>query len=383
MKSNRIFTASLLCAALFASACGQKEQKQTACLLDADQFDTTVNNVKIGLYTIANGDITLQATNFGGRVASIFTPDKDGNLTDIVVGRSSIREYADPQGERFLGACVGPVANRIGGAGFTLDGVDYSLPKNDNDVNTLHGGFYGFDMVPWDVQEVTDTSVTLHLLRPDGFEGYPGNLDVVMEYSLTKDNEFVINYSATTDKATPVNISNHPFFNLRGEGEGTVEDYVMQINASAYTPIDSLSIPLGGNESVEGTPFDFRSAHKIGDMIGDDNEQLRNAKGYDHNWVLDRKSEGTLETACTVWCEENGRFLEVLTDQPGLQFYSGNFFDGTGIGKNGKPLAFRSSLALETQHFPDTPNRPDFPSITLRPGETYTQICVYRFSVKE
>jgi len=372
----------LIASALLIAACGQTG-KQAVSLVPAENFDTTINNIPVKLYTLKNKDVTMQVTNYGARVVSIYTPDKDGNIEDIVLGRPSVREYANPDGERFLGACVGPVANRIGKAQFELDGVTYTLPANDNDVNTLHGGYIGFDHVVWDVVSVDDSKIVLHYLRPDGFEGYPGNLDVTMTYSLTDNDEFRVDYAATTDKATPVNISNHPFFNLRGDGEGTVEDYVMYINASAYTPIDSLSIPYGYHEKVEGTPFDFRTEHRIGERIGEDNVQLKNARGYDHNWVLDRKAEGDIETACTVWDQESGRFLEVLTDQPGLQFYSGNFFDGKGgPNVNGKQIPFRSSLALETQHFPDSPNNPDFPSITLNPGETYTQVCIYRFSVK-
>lgn len=352
-------------------------------LIPVENFDTTLNNVKVELYTISNGDLTMQVTNFGARVVSLFAPDKDGNLTDIVVGRNTIASYVNPAGERFLGACVGPVANRIGGAKFVIDDTTFTVPANDNKVNTLHGGFFGFDMVFWEVEAVTDSSVLFHYLRPDGFEGFPGNLDVTMSYSLTPDNDFIVSYNATTDKATPVNISHHSFFNLRGEGNGTVEDYVMRINASAFTPIDSLSIPLGQNDSVDGTPFDFRDAHRIGDRIGEtDNIQIKNARGYDHNWVLDRKTEGDVEFACSVWDPQTGRSLEVYTDQPGIQFYSGNFFDGSDSGKNGDPLGFRSSLALETQHFPDSPNQPAFPSIILEPGQTYTHVCDYRFSVK-
>ncbi len=365
----------------FLASCSQPAQ--TVKLIPSENFDTTLNNVPVKLYTLVNGNITMQVTNFGGRVVTLFTPDKDGNMTDIVVGRNSIAEYANPAGERFLGACVGPVANRIGGAKFVINDTTYNVPANDNEVNTLHGGYIGLDMIAWDVKDFNDSTLVMHYLRPDGQEGYPGNLDITMTYSLTSDNQFVVTYSATTDKATPVNISHHSFFNLCGETNGSVEDYIMYINASAYTPIDELSIPLGQNESVEGTPFDFRKAHRMGDRIDEtDNIQIKNARGYDHNWVLDKKAEGEVELACTVWDPQTGRFLEVLTDQPGMQFYSGNFFDGSATGKVGKPLDFRSSLALETQFFPDSPNQTAFPSVILNPGETYSHICAYRFSVK-
>lgn len=378
MKKKWFFLSVLL----LAFACRQTG-KQPLALLPADDFDTTINNVPVALYTLKGGNVTLQVTNFGGRVVTLFAPDKNGKLADVVLGRNNIRDYAAPKGERFLGACVGPVANRIGGARFVLNDTTYTVPANDHGVNTLHGGFIGLDMVPWDVVSVDDSSIVLHYLRPDGQEGYPGNLDLTMKYTVTSRSEFRIDYTGTTDHATPVNLSNHPFFNLRGEGVGDVLDYVMYVNASRYTPIDSLSIPLGENEGVEGTPFDFRTPQTIGARIDrTDDPQIRNARGYDHNWVLDRKTEGGLETACTVWDPLTGRFLEVLTDQPGIQFYSGNFFNGSTIGKYGEPLGFRASLALETQHFPDSPNRPNFPSVTLNPGERYTHTCVYRFSVK-
>ena len=373
---------TIIAVAALSVACGRPQAKLD--LLPESDFDTTMAGVDVKLYTLRAGDLVMQVTNFGGRVVTLFAPDKDGKAEDIVIGRRSIKEYAAPEGERFLGACVGPVANRIGGASFTIDGLTYNVPSNDNRVNTLHGGFYGFDNIPWEVESVTDSSILFHYLRPDGFEGYPGDLDVRMEYSLNAADEFTVKYSATTDKPTPVNISHHSFFNLRGNCRGTVEDYIISINASKYTPIDSLSIPLGENESVEGTPFDLRKPVRLGDGIKDsDNQQVIYARGYDHNWVLDRKTEGEVEPACTVWDPVSGRYMEVLTDQPGVQFYCGNFFDGTGTDVSGEQLRYRCSLALETQHFPDSPNRDNFPSVILRPGQTYTHTCVYRFSVKE
>ena len=239
---------SIFAIALLLASCGPKRKEVK--LIDAAKFNTEVNGKKVSLYTLHNGFLTMQVTNFGGRVVSLFTPDKNGEMADIVVGRASLHEYTDPKGERFLGACVGPVANRIGGASFTLDGQTYTVPANDNKVNTLHGGYLGLDNVVWDVVSADASSIVLHYLRPDGQEGFPGNLDITMTYSLGH-GCFKVEYSATTDKATPVNISHHSFFNLRGEGVGTVEDYIMTIAASAYTPIDTLSIPLGQNESVE------------------------------------------------------------------------------------------------------------------------------------
>ncbi len=370
---------SLLLLAGLAAACTVRTSEPV--LLDPAAFKGEVDGTPVALYTLKGGDITLQVTNYGARVASIWTPDRDGNYADIVVGRKSLDGYVNPQGERFLGACVGPVANRIGGASFTLDGETYHFPQNDNGVNTLHGGFKGLDHVAWDVKEATDSTLTLTYLHADGQEGFPGNLLIEMTYAVTAADEFRITYSATTDKPTHVNIANHPFFNLKGEGEGTILGHEMYIKASHFIPIDSLSIPTGEVAPVVGTPMDFREVHTIGERIDNDFDQLRNARGYDHNWCIDKETDG-VELVCTVYEPEKGRFLEVLTDQPGLQFYSGNFFDGTDFGKNGKPLAFRSSLALETQKWPDACNHPDFPSTLLVPGDTYTQTCIYRFSAK-
>ncbi|MGN1211563.1 MAG: aldose epimerase family protein [Candidatus Cryptobacteroides sp.] len=349
-------------------------------LIPADNFKSTVDGQPVALYTIKGGDVVLQVTNFGARVVSIFTQDRNGRYEDIVVGYNNPDDYLTPPGERFLGACVGPVANRIGGASFTIGDTTFNLPANDNKVNTLHGGFKGLDNVVWEPVEVTDSSIVLHYVHKDGQEGFPGNKDIMMKYTVTSSNEFRVDYKVSSDKATHINMSNHPFFCLRGEGNGSVEEYVMYINASRFVPIDALSIPVGGTRPVEGTPFDFRKAHAIGDMIGEDDVQLKNARGYDHNWCIDRKTADGIELACTVYDPQTGRQVEVLSDQPGLQFYSGNFFDGTFCGKYGRPLGFRSSLALETQLYPDAANHPEFQSTLLEPGQTYTQTCIYRFS---
>ena len=356
------------------------EPMKKAVLFILAAFSVLACSQEIKTYEISAGDISLKATNFGARVISLTAPDRDGNIDNIVVGHKTAREYIHPAGERFLGACVGPVANRIGGASYTLDGTEYHTPVNDNGHNTLHGGFKGVDNLFWDVLSNDDTSIVFHLLHPDGLEGYPGNLDITMTYSVNDDNEFKVTYLATTDKPTPVNLTHHPFFCLRGEGNGSVEDYIMCINASRYIPIDAESIPTGEIAPVEGTPFDFREPHLIGERIGEDNEQLRNARGYDHNWCIDKQTDG-VEFICAVHDPQSGRYLEVLSDQPGLQFYSGNFFDGGEKGSNGNVLGFRSSLALETQRWPDAVNHAEFGDIVLRPGEVYTQTCIYRFKV--
>ena len=361
------------------AACGV--QKTELPLLPEEAFQTPVDGKPVALYTLHAGDITMQVTNYGARVVSLWTPDREGRYEDIVLGYENIGRYIDNTGERFLGAVVGPYANRIAKGRFTLDGTEYTLPLNNNG-QTLHGGLLGVDRVVWDVVSASDDKLVLHYLHPDGQDGFPGNLDIEMTYSLTPDNEFRIDYKATTDKPTVVNMSNHPFFNLKGEGNGTVLDNVMTINASHTTPVDSVLIPTGQIAPVEGTPFDFREPHAIGERIGAENEQLRNGGGYDHNWVIDRKTPSGIEQAATVWEPASGRTIEVLSDQPGLQVYSGNFFDGKSIGKYGKPQRYRESLALETQKFPDSPNHDNFPSTVLRPGETYTQVCIYKFGVK-
>lgn len=368
----------IFCCAALMAACSQPKG---IALIPADQFAGEVDGKPVALYTLKAGDIVAQYTNFGGRGVTLFTPDRKGNMEDIVVGHSTLEAYVHPPKERFFGACVGPVANRIGGASFMVGDSLYHIPANDNGVNTLHGGLIGLDNVVWDVVHADDSTLALHYLRPDGQEGYPGNLDINMVYSVNSDNELKVEYSATTDRETPVNLSHHPFFNLRGEGVGDVEDYVMHVKASHFIPIDSLSIPTGEIADVSGTPFDFRQAHAIGQMIGEDHPQLRNGNGYDHNWCIDKAGEG-VEIVCTVYDPQTGRSIDVLTDQPGIQIYTGNFFNGATDGKSGRPLGFRSSLALETQCWPDAPHHDNFPSIMLKPGETYTQVCIYRFGVR-
>jgi aldose 1-epimerase len=237
-------------------------------------------------------------------------------------------------------------------------------------------------MVVWDVDSVTENAIVLSYLRPDGQDGMPGNLKIVMTYTLTPDNEFKVDYLAQTDKATHVNISHHSFFNLKGEGNGTINDHVLFINASKTTPVDEVLIPTGEIADVTGTPFDFRQPKAIGQDVNVENEQLKNGAGYDHNWVLDRQSENDVELAASVYEPASGRYMEVWTDQPALQFYGGNFFDGSTTGKYGRALAYRESIALETQKYPDTPNHPHFPSTLLNPGENYTHVCIYKFSVR-
>ena len=374
---KKIFGVIALCLAV--ASCSTKDND--IVLFPESDFNTEVDGKAVSLYTLKAGDVVMQVTNFGARVVSLWTPDRNGDYEDIVLGYNNIDNYISNPGERFLGAVVGPYANRIAGGTYTIGEETYNFPQNNNG-QTLHGGLIGLDMVVWNVDKVTEDSIVLSYLRPDGQEGMPGNLNIVMTYTLTPDNEFRIDYDAETDKATHVNISHHSFFNLKGEGNGTITDNVMVINASHTTPVDSFLIPSGEVADVTGTPFDFREPHVIGERIDAENEQLANGLGYDHNWVLDRKTPDQLEFAASVHEPASGRFMEVFTDQPAMQFYSGNFFDGSSTGKYGKALKYRESIALETQKYPDTPNHENFPSTLLCPGEKYKHTCVYRFSVK-
>jgi aldose 1-epimerase len=350
-------------------------------LLDKAAFETTVDGKHTSLYTLQSGNgATMQVTNFGARIVSIWVPDKAGKYEDIAIGYENIDRYIVNTGERFLGCVVGRYANRIAKGQFELDSVIYQLPTNNNG-QTLHGGLKGLDMVVWDVTEITDNEIKFAYIANDGDDGFPGNLSINMTYSLTPQNEFRITYKAVTDKPTVVNLSNHVFFNLKGESNGTITDHILTINASNITPVDSVLIPVGEIVPVDGTPFDFRTPTAIGARIGDDNQQLKNGGGYDQNWALDN-SDGKVALAATLHEPVSGRTVEVWTDQPGLQFYSGNFFDGKVNGKHGKPIAYREALALETQKFPDSPNHPNFPSTRLNPGETYTHTCIYKFLIK-
>ncbi len=332
------------------------------------------------IYTLTNQrGISLKVTSFGGRIMELWVPGRDGVADDIVLGAKEESRYEDyGSGERFLGAAIGRFANRIAGGRFTLDGKEYRLPLNEA-TNSLHGGRKGFDMVYWKVEEVRSDRIVFSYVSPDGEEGYPGTLRVRMTYMLTEDS-LVIDYSAVTDAPTVVNLTHHSFFNLHGEGKGSVNDHILRINARFFTPVDENLAPTGEIAPVEGTPFDFTHATQIGLRLGEKDEQLRIGRGYDHNWVLSKPYEGALTEAAVVEDPVSGRRMEVWTTEPGLQFYGGNYFDGGMKGKNGLPYGKHCAFALETQHFPDSPNRPEFPSTVLRPGKTYRQTCIYKFT---
>lgn len=363
-----VFTALLL------AGCGKKQVQ----LIDAANFNKEVDGKQVSLYTLHNGDLTMQVTNYGGRVVALWTPDRKGNYEDVTLGFDHIDKYLNNTGERYLGAVVGRCANRIAGGSILLDGVEYQLPQNDG-TNTLHGGELGTDRVVWDVASCNDSAVVMHVVLPDGQDGFPGNLDITMTYTLTADNAFRIDYSATTDKTTLCNLSHHSFFNLQGEGH-SVLDHQLEINGKLILPINEELIPNGGFRSVKGTPFDFSSRHAIGERIDNDDYQLAFGHGYDHNWIITSKLLGDIEHCATLYDPKTGRQMEVLSDQMGMQFYSGNFFDGKTQGKYGAHL-YRGAVALETQKFPDAIHQENFSEkAILNPGEVYKHTCIYKFS---
>jgi aldose 1-epimerase len=348
-----------------------------------ENFETTVEGEPVSLYTLNSGNgLVMQVTNYGGRIVSLFTPDKNGHYEDVVLGFDSMDKYINNQGERYLGPVIGRYANRIAKARFEIDGVEYRLPPNDNG-NCLHGGLKGFDSHAWKVDTVSDNHIRLSYVSPDGDEGFPGTVSVQMAYTLTADNELKIDYKAVTDKPTHINLTNHSQFNLKGVGNGNILTHILTVNADYITAVDSLLIPTGELLPVAGTPFDFNQPAAIGERISGYNPQLKKGNGYDHNWVINKKTEKETVLAATLYEPESGRVMEVWTDQPGIQIYTGNFFNGFVKGKYGKPFIHRCAIALEVQKYPDTPNQPGFPSTRLNPGEVYTQVCIYKFSVKE
>ncbi len=334
--------------------------------------------MKPNLYLLKGGDLEMTVTDYGARVLALLVPDRNGQKADIAVGYASLEEYLECPGERFFGAAVGRLANRLGGGAFTLDGKEYHTSLNDHG-NTLHGGFTGIDRVLWTVEALTDSSITLSLLDPDGRDGWPGNLDIELKYSLTEDHAFKVEYKAGTDAPTLCNLSHHTFFNLTGDATKPILDHILQIEADRFIPTDDKLIPTGEIRAVAGTPHDFRLPKRIGQDIGNDDEQLLRAGGYDHNWCL-YEGKG-IRRAATLYEPVSGRRMEVWTDQSGLQFYSGNFFDGSYAGKGGQTIGHRCALALETQAWPDAIHHPAFPNTVLRPGETYTHTCIYKFGV--
>jgi len=357
------------------------QQPREPELIDENSFSGEMDGKQVVLYTLKNNNgLVVQITNFGGRVVSLWVPDKDGNFDDIVTGYKTLDGYLNSK-EIYFGALIGRYGNRIANGRFILNDSVYTLVQN-NGANHLHGGTKGFNNVVWDGSQPDGQTLLLTYTSPHMEEGYPGNLDVEVQYKLTDENELKIEYRAVTDRSTPVNLTHHSFFNLKGDGNGTINNHLMQINADFYTPVDEGLIPTGEISPVEGTPMDFRVPIAIGDRVDDDFEQLNFGGGYDHNWVL-FPAENGLAFAARVVEPVSMRTMEVYTNEPGMQFYGGNFLDGSETGKYGRKYEFRTSFCLETQHFPNSPNQPGFPSTILDPGEEYYSVCVYKFGVAE
>ncbi len=348
--------------------------------ITSKMFGTTTDGKPVTLYTLVNGKgLEAQIMTYGASLVALKTPDKNGKIEDIITGYDSLQVYENNRA--FFGAIVGRYGNRIGNGKFSLDGIEYQLTVNDG-KNQLHGGFVGFDKVVWEgkVIETPDgPALQLTYLSKDGEEGYPGNLTAVVTYSLTADNGLKIEYSATTDKKTVINLTNHAYYNLKNSGD--ILGHELMINADYTTPVDAGLIPTGELTSVKGTPFDFTTAKPIGQDIDSQDQQMLYGGGYDHNFVLNKgKADTTL--AATLYEPETGRMMEIWTTEPAIQFYSGNFLDGTSKGKYGNTYQKRSFLCLETQHYPDSPNKPDFPSTVLEPGKTYSTVTIMKFSAK-
>lgn len=342
-------------------------------------YQKTIGGEKTDLFTLrGENGIAMKVTNYGARIVAVCVPDKNGNPVDVVCGYNSLDEYVNNT-DVYFGAIIGRYGNRIAKGQFSVEGIEYRLEQNDG-VNALHGGSNGFHRRVWKANQVADNKIDFEYVSIDGDAGYPGTLTIKMSYELTSDNAIDISYSATTDKTTVLNLTNHSYFNLSGEGSSTNADHVVKINANYITAVDSTLIPTGELMPVEGTPFNFTSSATIAEKLVDDHPQLSLGGGFDHNYVVNIK--GDLNTAAEVYSPTTGIKMEVITDQPGIQFYGGNFLDGSLVGKSGKPYQYRSAFCLETQCFPDSPNNPSFPSTQLKPGKEYRHTCIYKFSVK-
>jgi len=346
-------------------------------------FGKTDDGQQMDLYTLTNAKgMEVAITNFGGTIVSIKVPDKNGNIADVLLGYDDVSGYQG--GKAYFGATIGRYGNRIAKGKFTLDGKTYTLPQNDG-VNTLHGGTKGFSQRVWTAKDVSSPAgqaLQLTYVSKDGEEGFPGNLSVKVVFTLANTNELKIDYSATTDKDTVLNLTNHSYFNLSGKGEGDILGTELTLHASKFTPVDATLIPTGELRAVKGTPFDFTKSTAIGARINQDDEQLKLAGGYDHNWVLDAGKTVALHLAAQAYDPTSGRELEVLTTEPGIQFYTGNFLDGSIHGKGGKVYNKHAAFCLETQHFPDSPNHPKFPTTELKPGQRYHTMTVFKFLTK-
>lgn len=377
----------IIIATIFFLSCNKKEQKSkniktaTHLMIHRENFKTTIDGKSVALYNLKNTNgAIVQITNYGGKIVSIIVPDRDGNFDDIVTGYDNIDGYIN--GDNSFGATIGRYGNRIANGKFELDGVEYTLAKN-NGKNHLHGGLKNFSNTVWDVQEneTNDQKLTLHYVSKDGEEGYPGNLEVRVVFSLTNENELIIDYYATTDKTTIVNLTNHSYFNLAGGDFEAIYNHELQISATQFVPAAKDLIPLGELWDVANTPMDFNSPSPIGKRINEEYEQLKHGGGYDHNYVLNNE-KGELIKYAEVYEQKSGRLMECLTTEPGVQLYTANHFNGSQVGKNGIKYNKQSAFCLETQHYPDSPNQPQFPSTVLTPDEMYKTTTIYKFGTR-
>jgi len=382
-KINRLI---LLLAIIAVAGCTSKQkeapvEETTLSGLMKSDFQTELNGKPVDLYVLKNANgVEVTVTNYGGRIVSVMVPDRDGKLQDVVLGFDNIEDYININNN--FGATIGRYGNRIAHGKITVDGVEYQLPQN-NYGHTLHGGPEGFDSKVFDATQPNEQSVVLTYLSEDGEAGFPGNLNVKVTMTLTNDNAIDLQYEAETDKETVVNLTNHSYFNLSGDANNSILNDLLMINADEYTPVDDTFMTTGKIEKVEGTPMDFRTPTAVGERIDQyDFDQLKNGKGYDHNWVLNTNGDIS-QIAATVYSSVTGIQLEVYTNEPGMQVYAGNFLDGTVTGKYGAVYAQRNAICLETQKYPDSPNKPDWPSTYLKPGEKYTSRCIYKFTVQQ
>lgn len=393
MRKIQIYTAVILtvlqvsCKENKNNDSSQKEINQetnndlTENLLKSKNFEAVIDNKNTHLYWIENDGLKAAFTNYGGRIAGLWLKDKNGKLTDVVVGMNSVTGFQKST-EPYFGATIGRVGNRIAKGKFTLEGKEYNVPLN-NGENALHGGKKGFQDVVWNAEKKDEHTLVLTYTSADMEQGFPGKLEVKVTYTLTADKTLKMEYEATTDKTTIVNLTNHAFFNLNGEGSGTILNHQLQLFADKYTPVDSGLIPNGKLENVAQTPFDFLEKHTIGERIETNNEQLKFGKGYDHNYVLNGTIKKEMNHAATITGDKSGISMDIYTVEPGIQFYSGNFMQGKNTFKSGAKDDLRTAFALETQHFPDAPNQPNFPSITLKPGKKYKTVSCYQFSIQK
>lgn len=379
---NILWSSGIILSLLCSCASQPSTNNLTLSGLDPAKFETTIDGTKaVKLYTLKNANgMEVCITNFGGRIVSIMVPDKNGKMQDVALGFDNINDYMTIPND--FGAAIGRYANRIGDGKFTLDGKEYQLPQN-NGNHCLHGGPTGWQNQPFETKKVDDRSIVLSILSPDGDNNFPGNVTAQVTYTLTDDNAIDIKYEATTDQNTVINMTNHSYFNLSGNPASCAMDHVLYIASESVTPIDSTFLPTGEITSVEGTPFDFRTPKAISkDVTNFDNEQIKFGKGFDHNWVLSTNGD-VKKVAAKLTSPESGITLEVYTDEPGVQLYTGNFLDGTVTGKKGIVYNQRASVCLETQHYPDSPNKAHWPSVVLKPGETYRSHCIFKFGVEK